>query len=319
MSKMKKSEWLIVVILVLAGLAFGGLYIRHQMNETQHQTQVKKEMSVAASTAKAAQQAAAEAKAQQEAAAAQQAAAEAAAAAAVDPAAVDPAAVDPAAVDPAAAPAVEPNGLIVAIDPGHMAMSVDPNDVEPNGPGSEEMKAKDTSGTVGSYTGLPEYQLNLDVSLRLRDALQAQGYQVVMTRETNDLTVSCMERAVIANDSGANAYIRIHANGSDDPASSGALALIPSPENVYNGTLYDPSNQLAACVLDAYCAKTGFGNLGVQTDDTMTGNNWSTVPVMILEMGFMTNESDDVQMADGNFQPVMVEGIVDGINAYFGR
>lgn len=39
---------------------------------------------------------------------------------------------------------------------------------EPNGPGSSEMKAKCTSGTQGTYSGVPEYQLNLEVSLQLK-------------------------------------------------------------------------------------------------------------------------------------------------------
>ena len=49
----------------------------------------------------------------------------------------------------------------------------------------------------------------------------------------------------------------------------------------------------------------------------MTGINWSTVPVTILEMGFMTNESDDTKMNDSSFRPLMVQGIADGIDDYF--
>ena len=52
------------------------------------------------------------------------------------------------------------------------------------------------------------------------------------------------------------------------------------------------------------------------TNDTMTGLNWSEIPVMILEMGFMTNEHDDTKMADEAFQKQMAEGIVEGIDAY---
>lgn len=69
---------------------------------------------------------------------------------------------------------------------------------EPNGPGSSEMKAKCTSGTQGTYSGVPEYQLNLEVSLQLKDELEQRGYQVVMTRTDNETAISNMERAQYA-------------------------------------------------------------------------------------------------------------------------
>ena len=49
----------------------------------------------------------------------------------------------------------------------------------------------------------------------------------------------------------------------------------------------------------------------------MTGLNWSKIPVMILEMGFMTNEHDDTMMADAAFQEKMADGIAAGIEDYF--
>ena len=49
----------------------------------------------------------------------------------------------------------------------------------------------------------------------------------------------------------------------------------------------------------------------------MTGINWSTVPVTILEMGFMTSQNDDLKMNDAEFQKTMVQGIANGIDGYF--
>lgn len=206
---------------------------------------------------------------------------------------------------------------LIAIDPGHQAPDVDMSDSEPNGPGSNVMKRKATGGTKGTYSGIGEYELNLDISLMLRDALQKNGYEVILTREDNETAISNAERAQKANETGADIFIRIHANGSTDTSAHGALALIGSQENPYVGNLYTESNKLAEDVLDQYCSATGMTNLGITTNDTMTGINWSQVPVMILEMGFMTNETDDLNMADSAYRDKMVSGIVNGINLYF--
>lgn len=208
--------------------------------------------------------------------------------------------------------------VIIALDPGHQSENVDMSELEPNAPDSEEMKAKATSGTEGRFTGVPEYKLNLDIALNVRDRLINLGYTVIMTREDNDTAISNMERACLANDAGADVSIRIHANGCDDASVSGALALIGSSNNSYVGELYDESYYLAECVLNNYCDSTGMINQGIITSDTMTGINWSKIPVMILEMGYMTNESDDFNMQDSDYQNKMVDGIVNGVEEYFG-
>lgn len=211
------------------------------------------------------------------------------------------------------------NGHVVAIDPGHQGSWVDMSAQEPSAPGSSETKAKATTGTQGRYTGVPEYQLNLDISLALQKELENRGYRVVMTRTDNDTAISNAERALKAYDEGGEIYVRIHANGSDDGSVSGALGMTPSYDNAYVSDLAGDSYRLTECILNAYCEKTGFANLGIQYHDDMTGINWSKIPVMILEMGFMTNKHDDTAMQDAQMQTSMVNGIADGIDQYFGR
>ena len=205
----------------------------------------------------------------------------------------------------------------VAIDPGHQGSWVDMSEPEPSAPGSSEMKAKSTTGTQGRFSGKPEYELNLEVSLLLREELEERGYEVILTREDNDTAISNAERAAMAYEEGGDIYVRIHANGVDDSGVNGALAMVPSAQNPYVGDLAEESRLLADCVLNAYCEKAGFASLGIQYYDNMTGINWSRLPVMILEMGFMTNESDDLRMADASVQELMAEGIADGVDAYF--
>ena len=209
------------------------------------------------------------------------------------------------------------NGWKVAIDPGHQGSWVDMSAQEPSAPGSSETKAKATTGTTGKFSGLNEYELNLQVSFLLRDELEDRGYEVVMTREDHDTAISNKERAELAAAEGADILVRIHANGSDDTSVNGALAMVPSQSNPYVGYMYEECYELGEDILKAYCESTGIADDGVQYYDNMSGINWSTIPVTILEMGFMSNQNDDLLMADETFQPVMAEGIANGIDDYF--
>lgn len=208
-------------------------------------------------------------------------------------------------------------GILIAIDPGHQSPEIDMSGLEENAPGSGALKAKASSGTTGAYTGIPEYALNLDISLMLKGELESRGYDVLLTRENNETAISNAERAQKANEAGADIAVRIHANGSTDPGVSGALVLTGSADNPYVGNLHEKSTDLGRAVLESYCMATGMTNLGLQEDDTMTGINWSEIPVIILEMGFMTNEQDDRNMADGGYREKMVSGIADGIDMYY--
>lgn len=204
----------------------------------------------------------------------------------------------------------------VVLDPGHSAVVA--SGTEPLGPGSMENKAADTSGTSGTVSGLAEYELTLTVSQKLRTELQNRGYTVLMTRESNDVPVSCIERADVANNSDADAFVRIHANGSEDSSAKGAMTICITPDNPYYPALYEQARALSDCIVNNLSEVTGCENDGVWETDSMSGNNWSQVPATIVEMGYMTNPEEDALMATDDYQNKIVKGIADGIDQYFG-
>lgn len=204
---------------------------------------------------------------------------------------------------------------IVGIDAGHQQRGN--SATEPNGPGSSVMKAKVAGGTRGVSTGKPEYQLTIEIAKRLKTELRNRGYKVVMTRTKNDVDISNIERAQKLNEK-CNIAIRLHADGGAASA-HGASVLYPSAGNPYVGHLSEASKTLSQCLIDSYCTATDISNRGLSVRDDLTGTNWSTIPVTLLEMGFMTNSFDDAYMSTEKGQANMVKGIADGIDQYFGK
>ena len=210
------------------------------------------------------------------------------------------------------------NGYLVAIDAGHQRKG-NPSK-EPIGPGAKKRKAKVSSGATGTSTGIPEYKLTLKMAKKLKKELVSRGYKVKLIRAKHNVNISNSRRAKIANKAGADVFIRIHANSSTDSGVKGALTISPTAENKYCKKISKKCRGLSRAVLSEFCEVTGAKNGGVMYTDTMSGINWSKVPVTIVEMGFLSNPKEDKKMNRSvRYQNKMAKGMANGIDRFLKR
>jgi len=205
---------------------------------------------------------------------------------------------------------------VVCIDPGHQAHGMYSR--EPIGPGSGTYKTKVSSGTYGPWSRLNEYEVVLQVGLKLRTALEAKGYKVVMTRTKHNVTLSNIDRAQIANKNNCDLMIRLHCDGlSGASYLNGVRGMAAGSGNRYLKKDVIANGQRLARTLSKYQAKsTGQPVLETLYTNEMTGINWAKMPCAIVEMGYMTNRAEDLRLASSSYQDKIAAGLAKGIDAY---
>jgi len=207
-------------------------------------------------------------------------------------------------------------GKVICIDAGHG----NPNHTvenEPIAPSSEILKPATAYGTTGISTKIPEYKLTMAVSLKIRDQLISQGATVVMTRESNDVDLGNIERSEIANKISSDIAVRIHADGFDNSSVAGISVLYPGSKYISDAELLRKSKVSAQLTLDELVKSTKGKSRDIVERDDLTGFNWSRVPVILVEMGFMTNPLEDERLNTEEYQNKIAEGIVSGLKRYF--
>ena len=173
----------------------------------------------------------------------------------------------------------------------------------------------DKRGTRDVATEYLNY-LYSDEAQKLEAELTSRGYTVKMIRTSNDVDISNATRAEYANNLKADAVIKIHTNGSTDGNATGVMTVCQTSSNPYNSAIYDQCKSLATDVLSGLLASTGAKSDGIWETDTMSGINWSTVPVTIVEVGYMTTASEEALLVTDDYQNKIAKGIADGLDKY---
>ncbi|WP_407872947.1 N-acetylmuramoyl-L-alanine amidase [Paenibacillus sp. P36] len=203
---------------------------------------------------------------------------------------------------------------LVMLDPGHQRHGN--NAPEAVGPDTREVKPKVSSGTVGIRTKKPEYVLNLEVSQLVKAELVKRGIEVAMTRESHEVDISNKQRAEMANEAGAALAVRIHADGDNSPKTSGFSVLYPSAASAALKPIAAESRQAAGFIAEQLKAATGTAGRGLSARSDLSGFNWSKVPVVLVELGFMTNPEEDERLSEAEYQQKLAAGIADGIERF---
>jgi len=126
---------------------------------------------------------------------------------------------------------------------------------------------------------------NLNLALAVARRLEEQGQQVIMTRR-GDVFVSLAERSAISNRNNTDLFVSIHRNAAASPSANGV-------ENFVHTNATPAETQYAQTVLDEVV------RAGVQSNRGVKRGNFAVLretraPAMLLEMGFLTNDRDNV-------------------------
>ncbi|GAA1449866.1 N-acetylmuramoyl-L-alanine amidase [Nocardiopsis tropica] len=214
---------------------------------------------------------------------------------------------------------------VVVIDPGHNGGNASaPSEINALVPAGPAEKACDTVGAE-TEDGYPEHEFNWELSLLVKERLEADGATVLLTREDDEGVGPCIdERAGIGNEAEADAALSIHADGG--PGSGrGFHVIMPGEVDGFTEEIVEPSRLLAEDIRRAYLEGSDIpyadylADEGLDERTDLGGLNMSTVPKVFLEAGNMRNPEDAELLSDPAWRERAADSIAQGLAAYLMR
>lgn len=181
-------------------------------------------------------------------------------------------------------------GLKICVDPGH---------------GGTENGSKGCDGTR-------EAKVNLDISLKFKQALERAGAKVIMTRTTEEETVSLNDRVSIAEKADADLLISVHNNALPDGRD-------PWKEHGTSTYWYHPqSTELARNLKDSVINAVDFPDIGCRFQNLALCRP-TAMPAVLVEVGFMIHPDEYAQLIDPRIQDRVADGLLKGVQKYLTR
>lgn len=188
---------------------------------------------------------------------------------------------------------IKPQERLIVIDPGHGGS--DPGAVSP--------------------WGTREKDINTRISLKTRDALEDLGYNVLMTRD-NDKTLQLSDRTNLANKSYADLFISFHANSYSDSSVKG-IQVLYCPAQKAKVDKDSDQYPLAKSIMDELLKGTGAVDKGIIQRSDLYVLNRTTMPAVLIEVGFLTNPEEEKLIQTEEYQNKIVKSVIKGIENYF--
>lgn len=206
-------------------------------------------------------------------------------------------------------------GKTIVIDPGHSNGQHLSNKV-PDGRGGS--KACNTSGTA-TNSGYPEHTANWEVALILQAELQGKGATVHLTKKDDHADKVCVDRrGQIPNEKHADAFLSIHANGSQSSAPHGFFVMVSNPP--LNSAQGEPSRKLARAVSEGLRGAGLTPSTIFEADPAPRSDlatlNFAKVPAVMVELGEMRNPQDAQRLSSPQGQQQYASGLAKGLISF---
>lgn len=175
----------------------------------------------------------------------------------------------------------------------------------------------DETGALGRKSGIYEKEINLQVSLLLKKELESRGIKVLLTREEDrqyipgELRRDLLGRALLSQKVGASLFVSIHNDQIPGNSRTNGTRVFYS----LNGALPEESEAIAQNIHDALFPALKMKPLGVEAADYLVIKA-NTVPAVLVELGFLTNASNERKLIDPAYQAKAAQSMAKTIHEW---